>query len=226
MKGSKCYGLIVNKTVRIVFTAVLLLLLCAGVFIAWYFTEYAAFSFLIYIHVFGVMAIVMADHFSFGGICTKDMADIGFLKSAVNGLDVLKKAIVTDFYIRACSIFVLVVAPIVIGNAIMGYDMTVKKILFMFIMLFAAFFSQNLSVVVGRHMTTMYIKMMTSSLFTMISIFVEVIALLDATDENGLSMVSIILGGVCLVGGIITSVISFTDVNRSLNRSFYDQNRG
>ena len=96
----------------------------------------------------------------------------------------------------------------------------------MFIMFFASFFSQNLSVVVGRHMTTMYIKMMTSSLFTMISIFVEVVALLDATDENGLSMVSIILGGVCLVGGIITSVISFTDVNRSLNRSFYDQNRG
>ena len=226
MKGSKCYGLMVNKSVRAIFAGAFLILLGIGLFIMWYFTEFAAFSFLVYVHILGIMAIIMADHFSFGGICSKELAEMGFLKSAVNGLDVVKKAVLVDFFIRSCCAFVLVVAPVVIGNAFMGYEMTTNKMWLMFIMAFAVLFAQNISILVSRHMTTMYIKMMTCSLLSVIAIFAEVITLLDATDENGIQGLSILMGALCLCGYLITSVLSFTDVNRVLKRSFYDQNRG
>jgi len=223
MSGSKCYGLIVNKSIRAIFCGVFIILIGLGVFIEWFFTEYAAMSFLIYIHLFGITVTVLSDHFSFGGICSKDMGEIGFLKSALHGLDVLKKAVFVDFILKSCCSFVLVAAPIVIGNAFMGYEMTEKKLLLMFTMVFAVLFSQTIGILIGRHMSTLYVKMMASSIFVVIAVLAEFWALIDLTDDNNKVSVAVAMLVICASGYLISSVLSFIDVNRVLNRSFYDQ---
>ena len=218
--NNKSYGVFVNKMNRIISAVVLLALIGLGTFIMWWFNEEVAFVFLIYISSLAVMANVILDHFSFGGLCAKDGIELGFLKSALNGIGLLKHVVLTDMFIRMAWNMIVVVCPIVLGFFIMGYEFNAAMITLIFGLLFMELFGQNLGVMIGRHQTTVFIKGMTAGLIATGLTIADYLMVLDCLDENGATFITwavLVIGAIAFV---VTSFVTIVDVNNSLKKSY------
>ena len=218
--SNRSYGVFVNLLNRIISTVALLALIALGTFIMWWFNEEVAFVFLIYLSSLAVMATVILDHFSFGGLCAKDGIELGFLKSALNGIGLLKHVVLIDMFIRMAWNMIVVVCPIVLGFSIMGYEFNSAIITVIFGMLFMELFAQNLGVILGRHQTTVFIKGMTAGLIATGLTVADYLMILDCLDENGASLVTWVLLAFGAVTFVISSFATIVDVNSSLKKSY------
>lgn len=216
------YSVLVSKALRCLNAAAIPFFVVLGALNFYYFTDVLSMSLFPYISYFHVAALVFLDHFAFGGICTKDSIEIGFLKTSIGGFDLIIGAVRFDTMIKIISTFVVMIAPMCFNALINGIEIDVKYILQMLMVFAMTSVLELFSVIFARHISALQLKM----LYVSIVGFVLAIGLMILNNAVGYGVIAepVIIAIIVVALAVMAFEVWFItyDIRKILKNSFYD----